>query len=317
MMLILHLSLVAQMNVPLVKAQDATIPFDLFNYYEQFSGFVFDVIEAGLVKVVPKYFKPQKEVQPLTPLASVLQFGVRLFNSDLEQSELKTTNPMINQIKNLALPSFLRNSYAFHKDPVIIHYWPEMSDGVLAMLSVIEDFGKTNKVTSNLLKLMVWSPKTAAKILYFKFGIPRKLMEVILPMTREEDFWALTHAIKSWFERHSNRKEVFFIEAKQTTTELRDDKIIVLPTHPETARPPVISSTKLEPLKGKEDVISDPSRIVPTVSSLPSKDKTAHSKTSKVTNPDSFFSDTARKKRNDRTPNLEVSNEDWFKMTNP
>lgn len=205
LMLALYVNLAAHMTVPSVQARDATIPVDLFNYYERVWSFLLDVFWAGLLKRVPIDFKLGKGEPHFVPLSKALQLGVRLFNSDLERETRCAPHFIANAFKKL-LPPMLRSAYDFTKDPVIAPYWPKIREGAIAVFEKTEHYENNNVVAS-----LAWAPKTSALILELKFGIPHKLTRVILRLTKEQDFWELTHAIKAWFERHNLKEEVSLV----------------------------------------------------------------------------------------------------------
>jgi hypothetical protein len=152
----------------------------------------------------PKWFKSA------LPLSTVLKFGAGALNSDLEPErlyavDLNTLPPKSasDKMKDLFLRPMFRSTYDFTRDPVLAPYWSDIRSGALNTFMTIETIGKKPGVA-----LLAWSPKTAAKILDFKFGIPPNLTETILTISNEKDFWEFTRALNAWFKRHDGQREV-------------------------------------------------------------------------------------------------------------
>lgn len=195
-LLAFSINLAAHMAVPLVLPKDATIP-DPFHYYERAWRFLIDVFWAGLLVRVPIDFKPQPGEQPLIPLATTLQAGTSVFQSDLERIDAGKSHPVVRAMKDLVIPPMFRSSYQFPQDPILAQYWPAIRGGALAVFTGIEVHGKSKKV-----EVLTWGPSTAAFILNYQLGVPETLTKIAILLSKEKDFWRLTRAIKTWIERH-------------------------------------------------------------------------------------------------------------------
>ncbi len=266
-LLALSVNLAAHMSLPVVLPKDATI-IDPFYYYERSWRFLIDVFWAGLLKRVPIDFKPIPGEAPFLPLSTALQLGTRIFNSDLEREGGTNSYPLARKIKDLIIPPMFRTAYDFPKDPVLAEYWPAIREGAIGIFSAVETHGKTNLVAT-----MAWSPKSAAFILDLKFGIPGKLTKIVLMLSEEKDFWALTHAIRGWFERHPSTTEIRLVQPKTPLLALRDDKPLALPlpislepTQTVAAAEQLLSEKPRPPLVEEDVLRLRPVRKAPTVS---------------------------------------------------
>lgn len=273
----LQVNLAAHMDVPLVEPKNATF-HDVFHYYERGWRFFFDVLWAGLLNRVPKDFKPQPGEPPIISLSIVSQFLVRLLNSDLEKlaaigstpkalgspALMIKTHPTMQAVKNLIIPSMFRSTYDFTRDPIIAGYWEIIRADGLSIFNIVEGHEKSSVVAT-----MAWSPNTAAVILDYKIGIPRKLTKIILMLNKEEDFWAFTHALKAWFARHGTKQKLLAAPAKPLLA-LRDDKPLE-PLPPPTSKTEVVVPSQL--ITGKPSAnnrVVDSEQLVPRKKQMPS-----------------------------------------------
>jgi hypothetical protein len=200
LVLLLHMNVAAHMTIPLVEAKDATLLFDPLNAYERACRFIADVIFAGLMKRVPIDFKPEKDAPPLIPLSPALKYGTGIFNSDLET--VKKVHPglikqsLITAREWVLPPIFQANGLV--NDPVIAMYWPGIQQGSLYAVDTILSYRESKAKTT-----LGWiPPKGIALAINLKFGIPKKLTQFLIMLSKEEDFWDFLEAFKHWLERN-------------------------------------------------------------------------------------------------------------------
>lgn len=234
LLLDLHVNVAAHMSVPLVE-KNATLPVDLFNYYERMSRFIIDVFWAGLLKRVPIDFKPEQGCPAFIPLSSALQFGVRIFNYDLQRENGFLAHPIIKKTKDFIMPPMFRNAYGFTLDPVIHPYWPEICKGVVITCEQVENYSNTKLVAA-----FARAPGPVARLLNLKFGIPRELTKIFLTLSKEEDFLDFIRAVQSWVDRHDFKEGMRLANPATPLLALRDDKELEsLPVKQKTSVAPV------------------------------------------------------------------------------
>ena len=211
LLLLLHVNLAAHMSIPLVEDKDATLIIDPLNIYERVCRFIADVIFAGLMKRIPIDFKPVKGAPPLIPLSPALKFGTKLLNSDKER-EIKTAPGFFNRSLNTArawvAPPIFQSWRDFINDPIISNYWQGIQQGSLNTVKIILSYRESKTKTT-----LGWvPPKAVAVAINLKFGIPKKLTQFLVMLSKEEDFWDFVEALKSWLERNNIKGEVELVE---------------------------------------------------------------------------------------------------------
>lgn len=274
LVLLLHMNVAAHMAIPLVEAKDATLLFDPLNAYERTCRFLADVIFAGLMKRVPIDFKPEKDAPPLIPLSPALKFGTSLFNNDLE-SEKKITQGLLKKslitAREWVLPPIFQK-YGLVNDPVISMYWPGIQQGSLYAVDTILSYRDSKAKTT-----LGWiPPKGVALAINLKFGIPKKLTQFLIMLSKEEDFWEFLEAFKHWLERNKVKSIVelnptprlaLFGERSlerhpkliETTPTLSAKQLTTKRTHPLALlgeKPPESTSSSIEPTPSAEQLIS-------------------------------------------------------------
>ncbi|WP_298627347.1 hypothetical protein [uncultured Legionella sp.] len=200
LLLLLHMNVAAHMSIPLVEDKDATLPFDPLNAYERVCRFIADVIFAGVMKRVPIDFKPDKDAPPLIPLSPALRYGSRLLNSDLET--VKKVFPglvkqsLITAREWIVPPIFQANGLV--NDPVIAMYWPDIQKGSLYAVETLLSYRESKTKTT-----LDWiPPKGVALAINLKFGVPKKLTQFLIMLSKEEDFWDFLSSLKHWLQRN-------------------------------------------------------------------------------------------------------------------
>ena len=292
-----QVNLAAHMEVPLANPEEATVSFDLFNYYERVWRFILDVFWAGLLKRVPIDFRPEQGVPPFIPLSTFFQVATRMLKSDLEKERLLPSNQLMRTMKDKLLPPMFRSTYDFTRDPVIADYWSEIREGAITTLEMVESYGRTRVVAT-----MAHAPKGVAVLLDLQFGIPAKVTRIALMLSRERDFWDLFDAMKAWFERHNPKVEVRLVTASTTLPLRCTTTLAPLPAEPE--KPRVISSAAAllsasKPVKKEENQI-DLSQLV----------SVARPKEYVTVSEDAFFSTRPRRRPKQEPMKIELIDEE-------
>lgn len=207
LLLLLHVNVAAHMTLPLLKANEATLPFDPLNFFENTSRFVMDVFSYGLKTAVPMYVKFDEDAEPFIPLSVALQKSTSVLNYDLvqkngkEKSHYQPSSAMLWMIA----PPILQGMDNFIRDPIITLYWFDLAnkvtdyvDGVLTVGSYVSKYRVTK-----------YPGLTSFALNYYK-SIPDDWTETALMLCKEQDFWDFIHALKGWLARHGLKSEVKF-----------------------------------------------------------------------------------------------------------
>jgi hypothetical protein len=229
LLLLLHINLASHINLPLVKLQKNTIPVDPLVLYEHTSRFALDVVFAGLMKRIPIDFKPPPGAKPFIPLSTVLKFLTKMLDSDLEQV-CRAQPGFFKQATKYVVPSTFHNPKNAVNDPVIRLFWPDIQKGILYTIEIIEAAGKPVASLTTGPKPIASAVKlTLPMALNYRFGLPIKLSEFLLSLSKKEDFWDFVTALKHWLERNNVSYDIILTKKVMPPTLHGDTKIIELP----------------------------------------------------------------------------------------
>lgn len=254
-LLLLYINLAAHMELPLVSKKSTTVSLDPLDLYEGATRFLIDVQFAGLMKTVPIYFKLEEGTEPLINLQSC----TKLLNSDLEKEQIiepTLLNTAFKHLKVWVLPPILRSTKEFTHDPIIRRFWPDIREGMIFSLDVVQSVGRYKKTTATI----AWAPKSVATALYYIAGVPKIITKEILMLTKEKDFWDLVSALKLWFERHNLEYEVALV-SKPPKLLLFGDKLLE-PVPVNNVSTEIPKALELIPQKQVEEVVAPELLIV-------------------------------------------------------
>lgn len=210
--MLMHINIAAHRQIPLSKAQHKSVFANFLDIYESCVRFFTDVLISGLLIRAPKDLKFQKKGEPLITMSSALAFFTRFFNSDLPSvAPLPVPDAYARAKKTfirIFVPKNFRTIDNFVNSRLVRRHWAAISDGGIFVVEVLNAIGKTNKVTIGILTIATWSPKQAAKIIKYKWGIPKPITLIALELNSNEKFWKLAEALKGWLERHNVVKDV-------------------------------------------------------------------------------------------------------------
>jgi hypothetical protein len=231
-LLLLHINLASHMNLPLVKPQKNTFPIDPLALYERSSRFALDVVFAGLMKRIPIDFKTPPGSKPFIPLSTVLKFLTKILDSDLEQVRVNQPGFFKQAMKQI-VPSTFHNPKNVVNDPVIKLFWPDIQKGILYTIEIVEAAGKpVASLTTGPKPLASAVKLTLPMALNYRFGLPIKLSEFLLSLSKKEDFWDFVTALKHWLERNNVSYDIILTKKIMPPTLHGDTKIIELPSDP-------------------------------------------------------------------------------------
>ncbi|VEB32562.1 Uncharacterised protein [Legionella sainthelensi] len=246
LLLLLHINVASHMSLPLVKPQKETsIPVDPLFLYDRTKRFIIDVVFAGLMKRVPIDFKPPEGAKPFIPLSTVFKFFTKILESDLEKVQVSEPG-FFKQATRVVLPNMFHNPKNAVNDPVIKQFWPEIRSDLLNIIDIVESTKPIQTLTTGAKPIASTVKYTLPKILWYRFGLPIKLSEFLLSLSKKEDFWSFVTALKRWIERNDVSREIILTKINSKAGLHDTDKIIELPpdTKKTTTIPPSIEELK-------------------------------------------------------------------------
>ncbi|HHT0592880.1 TPA: hypothetical protein ACTXXA_001070 [Legionella anisa] len=232
LLLLAHINVASHMSLPLVRSAKDKIPVDPLVIYDRTKRFVVDVVFAGLMQRIPIDFKPPPGAKPFIPLSTVFKFLTRVLESDLEQ--VKVTSPgffgrAVKTTKEMALPSMFHSPKNAVNDPVIKEFWPDIRTDLLYIIEVVEATKPVKTLTTAPMAIASTVKYTLPVVLNYRFGLPIKLTEFLLSLSKKEDFWDFVSALKLWIERNNVSHEVLLAKGTPNVGLHETDKIIELP----------------------------------------------------------------------------------------
>lgn len=298
LLVLMHVNFAFHMRTPLIKQNNATLPVDPVQLYELSIRFITDTVIAGLIKQIPRYFPTDPNAPPLISMATVLQTGTRCFKSDLEQERVfePVSRLGIRQKLNpLFVPIVFQGFRVLINDKIISMYWVSLRQGAMDILELA-----LKAEHSKVVKTATWAPKSTARAIKLITGMPKKIAEDVLLMTREEDFWNFIHAVYEWFKRHDLDKPVTWVAMPERLMLNNESKVIALPKAPAE---PVLKPTDLECSRVEPANVDAPVCLIPKVKQKHEVDVTA---------PQFLFS---TKKRRDKKAVSDEQSTPEFKVT--
>lgn len=209
MILLFYANIAANMTLSHPPGTKFTLnpAYDPFNIIERASRFVGDVLIAGMMKQIPKEFPPG--AKPFIPLSVPLNYATRWFESG-QITANPTENPgffskSLTMAKRIILPPVLQDMKGFSHDPVIGSYWANMQAGAVDIVKIIEHYGKMKAIS-----MASGMPKTVASALHLKWGLPKRLVILLLELTQMEDLWKFAAAFRLWLKLQGVSEEVSF-----------------------------------------------------------------------------------------------------------
>lgn len=257
--LLFNINMAAHMEIPLAEAKGSTWT-DPFNAYEELCRFLADVVGAGLLSQIPKYFKAQPDDPPFIPLIPTLQQATKLLNSDIQEPSkvpLTAWKKIVNYGCDLAIPTSFRNMHGFTHDPIISIYLPRIRRNVIDAIIAVEGIGKGAAA-----KTLAWSPNVVARAVRLRFGIPKKITLFVLMLTQEKDFWEFMQSLRLWFERHGVDAPIPLAPRPDDTPLLNGSTKalqVPLPSGTATQTPPTNPESKVVPKT--KDAAEDLNRV--------------------------------------------------------
>lgn len=256
LVLLWHINVAAHMKIPLAKEGGE----DLIDGFERICRFGADVLIGGLMRRIPIDFKPVEGAPPLIPLSPTLQLGTRLLNSDIER-EGKKAPGLIRTVYARIAPPALKSGYSFINDPIVAMYWPGIQQGSLFAVETLLSY-RESKIKSTLNWI---PPKGLSLIINLKFGVPKKITEFAIMLSKEEDFWDFLEALKLWLERNKVSTKVTLVQS-QGVALLGDKKLEPLPLMLDDR--PSLPVAQLEPIKKQDTPVHSAEELKPAASRI-------------------------------------------------
>ncbi|KTC91614.1 hypothetical protein OQJ15_13215 [Fluoribacter dumoffii] len=269
LLLLAHINVASHMSLPLVRSAKDTIPLDPLVIYDRTKRFAIDVVFAGLMKRIPIDFKPPPGAKPFLPLSTVLRFLTRILDSDLEQ--VKVTPPgFFKKTAKFIIPSMFHSPKNAVNDPVIKQFWPDLRNDLLNILKIVNSAKPVKTLTTAPTAIAATVKYTLPVLLNYRFGLPIKMSEFLLSLSKKEDFWNFVTALERWLERNNVSYEVILAKGNSKVGLHETNQIIELPPESQTR---VLPSAN-ELTTPKTTTVTDAKRLI---SQKPSTILTANS----------------------------------------
>lgn len=228
LLLLAHINIASHMPLPLVRSAKDKIPVDPLVIYDRTKRFAVDVLFAGLMQRIPIDFKPPRGAKPFIPLSTVFRFLTRVLESDLEQVEPEPPGFFKKTTKYL-LPSMFHSPKNAVNDPVIKEFWPDIRKDLLYIIEIVEATKPVKTLTTAPTAIASTVKYTLPVVLNYRFGLPIKLSEFLLSLSKKEDFWDFVMALKLCIERNNVSHEVMLAKGTPNVGLHETDRIIELP----------------------------------------------------------------------------------------
>lgn len=167
---------------PPVKKSTRNLPPDPIVIFVGFVDISFEVVLAGLKKLVPILLK--------RPEPSIIPWGEVI--TCIEQT---WSNPWVDKAKPYLLPPMLQSGENFIKDPLINRRWESIRTEVIAVLRGIEDARKTY-----LAQAAMKGPGLTALSVNFIWGIPKFLTRRLVEILKSDVSMAKVSDLRRAFE---------------------------------------------------------------------------------------------------------------------
>ncbi|CAM2874436.1 Uncharacterised protein [Legionella steigerwaltii] len=260
LLLLGHINVASHMSLPLVRTPKNTIPLDPLVIYDRTKRFIVDVVFAGLQKRVPIDFKPPPGAKPFIPLSTVFKFLTKVLDSDLETVQVAQPG-FFKKAARVVIPNMFLSPKNAVNDPVIKQFWPEIRSDLLYILEIVESAKPVKSLTTAPTAIASTVKYTLPVVLNYRFGLPIKLSEFLLSLSKKEDFWDFVTALTMWLQRNNVSYEVVLAKgnSKVGVGLHESNRIIELP--PET---PVKALPPADELKTvRTPTIADAKRLIP------------------------------------------------------
>lgn len=206
-MLLTQISVAAHSHLPPPVKQTNRGAIDPVGNYQDFIGFIFDTLAAGLKKQIPILLKRPSSNIPWKKLFTMAQ--------QLNQ------HPYTQILETIVLPRMLHSPEAFIADPVIQPYWHYLRERSIFALKLLEDTSE-----SFLIKVATYNPKKAARLLWLIFGIPKSLANEALNLIGNQDFIIDIGALRQRLEALEVRSSLKEVHSDSTNLELRHAEVL-------------------------------------------------------------------------------------------
>ncbi|KTD00588.1 hypothetical protein OQJ19_06465 [Fluoribacter gormanii] len=259
LLLLAHINVASHMTLPLVRSAKDTIPIDPLVIYDRTKRFAVDVVFAGLMQRIPIDFKPPPGAKPFIPLSTVFKFLTKVLESDLEQ--VKPAPPgFFKKTTNYLLPSMFHSPKNAVNDPVIKEFWPDIRSDLLYIIEIVEATKPVKSLTTAPTAIASTVKYTLPVVLNYRFGLPIKLSEFLLSLSKKEDFWDFVTALRLWIERNNVSYAVNLAKGTRSTGLHESNRIIELPEEPKTQVVPSANELKTP----KTPTVTEARQLIPS-----------------------------------------------------
>lgn len=172
MLLVAQISLAAHLHLPAPVKKSSRSALDPLTLYQDFIGFLFDVMSLGLKIKIPRMMKAQqsnnmKEFLMNLPWSDWSGKGNRLWHHPL--------------LTHTLVPRLLHSRNAFLLDPIIEANWKNLQKTLIGTLKEIEKIADKRSV-----KFAGAAPNGTANAIWLMFGLPKFITKLLLQLITNE-----------------------------------------------------------------------------------------------------------------------------------
>ncbi|QMT58778.1 MULTISPECIES: hypothetical protein [unclassified Legionella] len=166
----------------------------------------------------------------------------------------------MEKTRNLVLPRIFHSPKNAVNDPVIKEFWPDIRSDLLYIIEIIEATKPVKTLTTAPTAIASTVKYTLPVVLNYRFGLPIKLSEFLLSLSKKEDFWDFVTALRLWLERNSVSYEVILAKGTRSAGLHESNKIIELPQEPKTQIVPSANELKTP----RTPTVIDAKQLIPS-----------------------------------------------------
>lgn len=212
-MMFTSISMAAHMSLPPAIGQSLRQLPDPVAAYQALIGDIFDTLALGLKVKIPAMLKlPPSKI----PWGKITNFAIEVWR-----------HPQARKVEYILIPRMLRSKQAFIRDPVIAPNWSGLRETSIVAIESIE------KVRSyTLVKVGTLSPSISASTLWWIFGAPKSVIEILLKLLGNENFMTQVSKLRRKLEAMDGLGESP-LTPNNDAFELRDERSLILNPPPE------------------------------------------------------------------------------------
>ena len=188
-MMFTSISMAAHLSLPKPVVESSRLSLDPVAAYQGGIGWLFDTMALGLKVQIPRMLKLPPSNMDWKMIGNVVgNVVVAVWQ-----------HPCARPIEFFLIPRMLRSKTAFTQDPVIEPNWAGLRETSIIAIGSIE------KVKAHVLvKIGMINPKLSATALWYIFGLPQTVVELLLKLMGNETFMSEVSTLRRKLEAMDN-----------------------------------------------------------------------------------------------------------------